>query len=73
MKLIHGITDISGFRGGVLSIGNFDGVHLGHEEIVRKLVARARKAGTAAIVMTFDPHPIQLLRPEEVPQQLSTI
>ena len=73
MKLIHGITDISGFRGGVLSIGNFDGVHLGHEEIVRKLVARARKAGTAAIVMTFDPHPIQLLRPKEVPQQLSTI
>ncbi|MBQ15557.1 MAG: riboflavin biosynthesis protein RibF [Planctomycetaceae bacterium] len=73
MKLIHGTTDTSGFRGGFVSIGNFDGVHLGHKEIARKLVARARKAGTASIVMTFDPHPIQLLRPDEVPQQLSTI
>ena len=58
-------------RGGAVSIGNFDGVHRGHAEIVKRLVARARDVGGPAVVFTFDPHPIQLLRPDAVPARLS--
>ncbi len=73
MKLIHGLADTGDFRRGFVSIGNFDGVHLGHAAIVRQLVVRAREVGAAAIVLTFDPHPIKLLRPDQAPPQLSTL
>jgi riboflavin kinase/FMN adenylyltransferase len=54
-----------------LAIGNFDGVHLGHAEIVRRLCRRARELGRPAIVFTFDPHPVRLLRPEAAPPPLT--
>jgi len=60
-------------RGGVLCIGNFDGLHIGHQ----RMLATARQAATAAgvplTVMTFDPHPIALLRPEAAPAPLMTM
>jgi len=58
------------FRGGAVSIGNFDGVHLGHATIVERLVAMARACHGAAVIMTFDPHPAQLLHPERAPAPL---
>ena len=73
MQLVRGIVDATGCRGGVVSIGNFDGVHLGHARIVSALVSRARRSGHPAVVVTFDPHPIQLLRPDAAPPLLSTI
>lgn len=54
-------------RRGALTIGNFDGVHQGHAEIIRRMVARARELGGPAVVFTFDPHPARLLRPEQSP------
>ena len=57
--------------GGALSIGNFDGVHRGHAEIVKQVVARAKQYGGPAIIFTFDPHPVRLLRPDEVPPPLT--
>jgi len=60
-------------RRGVLSIGNFDGVHLGHQAVLRHLVERARALATVPIVMTFEPHPVKLLRPGEAPRLLSTL
>ena len=48
----------------VMTIGNFDGVHLGHQALIRKVVDRARKEGVPAVVMTFDPHPAKVLYPE---------
>ena len=54
-------------RRGALTIGNFDGVHLGHAEIIRRMVDRARELGGPAVVFTFDPHPARLLRPEQPP------
>jgi riboflavin kinase/FMN adenylyltransferase len=57
--------------GGALAIGNFDGVHRGHAEIVRRLCARARSLGGPAAVFTFDPHPVRLLRPEAAPPPLT--
>jgi riboflavin kinase / FMN adenylyltransferase len=58
-------------RGGAVAIGNFDGVHLGHRRIVGQLLARARELRGAAIVFTFDPHPVRLLRPQECPPPLT--
>jgi riboflavin kinase/FMN adenylyltransferase len=58
-------------RGGAVAIGNFDGVHRGHLEIVRRLLERARDVGGPAIVFTFDPHPVRLLRPEQCPPPLT--
>ena len=58
-------------RSGAVAIGNFDGVHRGHLEIVRRLLERAREVGGPAIVFTFDPHPVRLLRPEQCPPPLT--
>ena len=73
MELQRGFDNPAAYRGGYVSIGNFDGVHRGHQSIVSVLVAQARQAGVTAVVLTFDPHPIHLLRPQHAPPSLSTI
>lgn len=60
-------------RGSVLSIGNFDGVHVGHQAVLRYVVERARAMGTVAAAMTLEPHPIKLLRPRQAPRLLTTL
>lgn len=57
----------------VAVIGNFDGVHLGHQHVVRRAREIARAEGLHVVVVTFDPHPIAVLRPEHAPQQLTDI
>jgi riboflavin kinase / FMN adenylyltransferase len=57
----------------VVSIGNFDGLHLGHQKILHGVVARAGVSGCAAAVVTFDPHPVKVLRPAQAPQMLQTL
>jgi len=52
-------------RGGVVSIGNFDGVHRGHVMLVECMRSIARQLGGPAVAFTFDPHPVNLLRPEQ--------
>ena len=59
------------FRGGVVSIGNFDGVHWGHARIVGRLLEMARRQDVRAVILTFDPHPARLLRPQQAPTPLS--
>ena len=59
--------------GGVLTVGNFDGVHLGHQRMIRQLVDLARELGTRAIAVTFDPPPLAILAPDRVPPQLTTL
>lgn len=54
-----------------MSIGNFDGVHRGHARIVERLLATSRRVGGPAIVFTFDPHPVRLLRPDAAPPPLT--
>jgi riboflavin kinase/FMN adenylyltransferase len=51
----------------IMTIGNFDGVHLGHQMIFRKLSQRAREIGGTSLVLTFDPHPLKVLAPERCP------
>jgi riboflavin kinase/FMN adenylyltransferase len=59
-------------RGSVLAIGNFDGIHLGHQAILRAAVQRAAKTGDVATALTFDPSPRKVLRPESAPVRVST-
>ncbi|MBM4370916.1 MAG: bifunctional riboflavin kinase/FAD synthetase [Deltaproteobacteria bacterium] len=57
----------------VLSLGNFDGVHLGHRRILERLVQRARQVGGEAVVATFHPHPARILRPDRAPLPLISL
>jgi riboflavin kinase/FMN adenylyltransferase len=59
-------------RGSVLAIGNFDGIHLGHQAILRAVTLRAAESGAVATALTFDPPPRRVLKPESAPQRLST-
>src|SRR5712672_1839704 len=59
-------------RGSVLAIGNFDGIHLGHQAIIRSAVQHAAKTGDVPTALTFDPSPRRVLRPESAPLRLST-
>lgn len=72
MPRLRGFENREAYRGGVLSIGNFDGVHRGHRKILAELVQQARSAGVPAVVLTFEPHPLKLLSPERFPPRLST-
>ena len=56
-----------------VAIGNFDGVHLGHQALVRAAVADARAQRGAAVVLTFDPHPARVIAPERAPRTLLTL
>ena len=60
-------------RGMVMSIGNFDGVHVGHQAVLRHVVERARSLGTVSAAMTLDPHPTKILRPHQAPMLLTTL
>lgn len=72
MQLIRKISDLpDDSRGGALTIGNFDGVHLGHKKLIDELNASATELGRPSIVFTFDPHPVRILRPEETPPPLT--
>ena len=59
-------------RGGVGTIGNFDGLHLGQRAIIDRVVARAAELGVPPVVITFDPHPLAILRPDQAPVRLTT-
>jgi riboflavin kinase/FMN adenylyltransferase len=59
-------------RGCVLTLGNFDGLHLGHRALIDAVLARTRELGARASLYTFDPHPRRVLDPEHAPAQLMT-
>lgn len=72
MQIFHGIDQIpAGFGPSVASIGNFDGVHLGHRKILDAVTTAARSTGARAVAITFDPHPLRLLKPEAAPAVLT--
>jgi riboflavin kinase / FMN adenylyltransferase len=72
MRLLRSLDNLpNDLRRGAVTIGNFDGVHRGHAKLVERLLAKARELGGPAIVFTFDPHPVRLLRPESAPPPLT--
>lgn len=72
MKVFHDVSSIADeFRGAVLTVGNFDGVHLGHQRILRTAHALAKVTNAAVLAMTFEPHPITILKPDRAPARLT--
>jgi len=59
-------------RGSVIAIGNFDGIHLGHQRLLEYCIALARESGAVATALTFEPPPLKVLRPEAAPLRIST-
>lgn len=65
MKIIKGLEEFpSGLKNVVLTIGNFDGVHLGHRKILKAVREKADALGGTAVAMTFEPHPMKVLQPD---------
>ena len=55
----------------VVSVGNFDGVHCGHHQVLKEVVRRARETGSQAVAVTFEPHPLRVLRPQIAPKLIT--
>lgn len=73
MRIIRTLENLTGvLRNPVMTIGNFDGVHLGHRELFRRVVTRAAEHDGDAVVLTFDPHPLKIIAPERAPRLINT-
>lgn len=73
MHTLTRIEELAAVPGPIfLAIGVFDGVHLGHRAVIERVLTDARKAGGTAVVATFDPHPVRVLRPEKAPRILTS-
>ena len=68
MKILHDSRHFPSSQRSSVTIGNFDGLHLGHRRILVDLVRTAAASGTASVVMTFSPHPLQVLHPGKAPK-----
>ena len=72
MRVFLGVPDLADTPS-VLTIGNFDGVHLGHQAMLRQLRAKADAFGVPATVLTFEPHPRELFAPDKAPARLTSL
>ena len=71
MQIYRHIGDLSlTAQGAVITLGNFDGIHLGHQALIGGAVAEAKRLGVPAAVLTFEPHPMKVLAPERAPKML---
>lgn len=74
MEIFRGLDQVpKHFGPTVVSIGNFDGVHLGHQLILRQLRASAAARSARSVAVTFDPHPLRFLRPETCPRLITPL
>jgi riboflavin kinase/FMN adenylyltransferase len=73
MRIIRGVRNIKKkIESPVVALGNFDGVHLGHQEIFRRVKERSGEVRGTSVVYTFDPHPLKVLSPDKSPPLLTT-
>src|SRR5213595_1385292 len=72
----HYLTDESGLpphvNGTVITVGTFDGVHRGHRDVVERLVDRSRVLKIPSVLVTFEPHPLEIVNPAAAPLLLTT-
>jgi len=72
LEVLRSIPELSALQGPIFAaIGVFDGVHLGHQAVISTSAEHARRAGGTPVVITFDPHPVKVLRPEKAPHLLT--
>ncbi|HKW74828.1 MAG TPA: bifunctional riboflavin kinase/FAD synthetase [Terriglobales bacterium] len=72
MRIFRSLEEVpADFGPAVVTVGNFDGVHCGHQQVLREVVQRARETGSRAIAVTFDPHPLRILRPDVAPKLIT--
>lgn len=64
MQIYHHIQDFKCLKNAVVTIGTFDGVHLGHQQIIKELTQQAKQSGGESVILTFFPHPRMILNPE---------
>ncbi|MFB6240831.1 MAG: adenylyltransferase/cytidyltransferase family protein, partial [Gemmatimonadota bacterium] len=62
----------AGKGGCVATVGTFDGIHAGHREVLEEIGRRARDRGLRSVLVTFDRHPLEVVRPEDTPPLLTT-
>jgi riboflavin kinase/FMN adenylyltransferase len=73
MKVLRAIDDLATLpEPSHLAIGVFDGLHLGHQAVIGRALESSRGTGGSAVVVTFDPHPVRVLRPEKAPRLLTS-
>jgi riboflavin kinase/FMN adenylyltransferase len=73
MRVLRAIDELSLLPGSTyLAIGVFDGLHIGHQAVIGRALESSRQAGGNAVVVTFDPHPVRVLRPETAPRLLTS-
>lgn len=72
MRVYHHISELTGLSRSIVTIGTFDGVHLGHQKIIRRLVELKKKQGGETVLFTFDPHPRKVLFPDQTDLKLIT-
>ena len=74
MQVFRNLEEVpADFGPTVVSVGNYDGVHRAHQEVVRHMAERARTFGGKAVVVTFEPHPLRILRPDVAPRLLTPL
>jgi riboflavin kinase/FMN adenylyltransferase len=73
VKVIRGIPPVANWTPCALTIGNFDGVHRGHQALLKKLVTTAKAQNLQSCVMTFEPHPIEYFAPEKAPSRILSL
>lgn len=73
MEITYGYRSYRADRGSSLTIGNFDGFHLGHQRILNTLVNASRASGTRSVLLSFEPHPLQLLAPDTAPRAITPL
>ena len=72
MQVLDDLTKVNLQRDTILTIGAFDGVHRGHQQLIFAVVDRARATNRLAVLLTFHPHPAVVLAPEHAPRYLTT-
>ncbi|HZU29971.1 MAG TPA: bifunctional riboflavin kinase/FAD synthetase [Candidatus Angelobacter sp.] len=74
MKIFRALEEVpANFGPTIVSVGNFDGIHCGHQQVLAEVVKRARESGSKAVAVTFEPHPLRILRPDVTPQLITPL
>lgn len=73
MQLFHSFQEVTNCQGAVVALGTFDGVHLGHQKVMRTAIEKAAEVGGKSVVVTFAAHPLSVLCPEKEPIRLATV